>query len=72
MKVKAGDWSDIVEMTTLSHPTFDAKNNQIFKNLNENSFLFLKNGIVYGSNEISFGVHKWAIKILAKTSNNYE
>ena len=33
----------------------------------ENTVQLGKGGIVYGSNEINFGVHRWVIKFTSKT-----
>ena len=39
--------------------------------MGENTVQLGKGGIIYGSNEINFGVHRWLIKLTSK-SISYE
>ena len=71
MRVADGQFGEISEVTTLDSPKFNVQPSNFVKITNENSFQFLKQGTIYGTNPMVFGVHNWTI-ILNSQKSSYE
>ena len=71
MRVSDGDWGPVSEITTLDIPKFNIETSSFAKQMGENMVQLGKGGLIYGSNEINFGVHRWVIKLTSK-SISYE
>jgi hypothetical protein len=71
MRVAEANWGPISEIHTLDVPHFNLENCPCAKSVAENTLQLGKGGAVYGSNEISFGTHRWVIKMTSK-SISYE
>jgi hypothetical protein len=67
MRVAEGSWGSITEVTTLDIPKFNIASSSFAKSMAENTVQLGKGGIIYGSNEINFGIHRWVIKVTSKT-----
>ena len=67
MRVVEGEWGAISEIMTLDLPKFKIETSSFAKQMGENSVQLGKGSILYGSNEINFGVHFWIIKLTSKT-----
>jgi len=45
----------------LDSPKFNVELGNIMKSTSENSFQFLKQGVIYGTNPMIFGIHYWTV-----------
>lgn len=72
MRVGAGVWGPISEIKTQESPKFNAELCISSKYKVEPPLQTLKEGIVYGTNEIQFGVHCWEVKIFPTKHNGDE
>ena len=63
---EGGEWSEVNEVHTLEAPRFNPETSMFAKAVGEGLQLG-KGGNAYGSNDLSFGVHRWVIRITAKT-----
>lgn len=59
MRVIGGEWGPITEVKTQESPKMLTDTTSISKHSQEAPLQILKTGTVYGSNEISFGIHSW-------------
>lgn len=67
MRVAEAIWGPVTEVTTLDIPKFNIVTSSFAKSMAENTVQLGKGGLIYGSNEIHFGVHRWVIKFTSKT-----
>lgn len=67
MRIAEGAWGPTNEIVTLDIPKFNIATSSFAKSMAENAVQLGKGGIIYGSNEINFGVHRWIIKFTSKT-----
>jgi hypothetical protein len=71
MRVADGEFGEITEVTTLDSPKFYVEPGNIMKQTSENSFQFLKQGVIYGTNPMMSGVHYWTV-ILNSEKSSYD